>query len=523
MRERELADFGAPPVAGPPDADAAIDWIHRRLRVPTGPLAGRPFVLPDWQQDWVRGALAPGMREAGLSVARKNGKSGLIAAVILAALAGPLNRPGWRGVVSSLTANLAKELRDAIEQTARMSELLHSVKVIRAPAPGYVTGNNGAKVDFLAADKSSGHALGADIAILDEAGLLPEAKRFLWNALYTSMSGRNGRFWAISVQGDGPMFAEMEAAAGLGADNLHWAKWAAPMKDKAGEMTPLDDEVSWHAANPGLIGGIKSIEYMRDAAQRAITMPGNELHFRAWDLNQPVDPERVMIVSVSDYRKCVTSDAPTLEGDIVVGLDLGSTVSMTCAVAYSPSNGAILVRGAFPEEPPLAIRAKNDRMGTAYDRMVRAGELALYPGRVTPVVPFLVDFLEEVGQHGIIVALGADRHRRAEAEMAFRDAGLERVPVAWRGQGASTTADGSADVRAFQRAIIERKISTAGSPMLEAAIASSVLRFDGAGNPAIDKAANNARIDALSAGVIAAGLGERLNPLPLFEHRVHVL
>ena len=57
--------------------------------------------------------------------------------------------------------------------------------------------------------------------------------------------------------------------------------------------------------------------------------------------------------------------------------------------------------------------------------------------------------------------------------------------------------------------------------MLEAAIASSVLRFDGAGNPALNKAANNARIDALSASVIATGLAELVKPAPLLQ--VHVV
>ena len=40
------------------------------------------------------------------------------------------------------------------------------------------------------------------------------------------------------------------------------------------------------------------------------------------------------------------------------------------------------------------------------------------------------------------------------------------------------------------------------------AIASTVLRFDGAGNPALDKATGRGRIDAVSAAVIACGLAE---------------
>ena len=42
-------------------------------------------------------------REAGLSVGRKNGKSALVALLLLSYLVGPLHKPGWRGLVTSLT------------------------------------------------------------------------------------------------------------------------------------------------------------------------------------------------------------------------------------------------------------------------------------------------------------------------------------------------------------------------------------------------------------------------------------
>ena len=49
---------------------------------------------------------------------------------------------------------------------------------------------------------------------------------------------------------------------------------------------------------------------------------------------------------------------------------------------------------------------------------------------------------------------------------------------------------------------------------LETAIKESVIRRDGAGNPALDKARKNARIDALSAFVIAEGLAEIVSAQP---------
>ena len=62
---------------------------------------------------------------------------------------------------------------------------------------------------------------------------------------------------------------------------------------------------------------------------------------------------------------------------------------MTAASAINMDNGRIITRGAFGDDPTISKRADADRMGSLYDRMIREGELRLYPGKVTPVVLFL--------------------------------------------------------------------------------------------------------------------------------------
>ena len=79
--------------SGPSDV---CDWIEWALVVPSGPLAGKPFKLGGWQRRFIKGLLQDEISEAGLSVGRKNGKSGLIAALILAYICGPLRSPADR-------------------------------------------------------------------------------------------------------------------------------------------------------------------------------------------------------------------------------------------------------------------------------------------------------------------------------------------------------------------------------------------------------------------------------------------
>jgi len=485
---------------GDSPAVQVAEWSRQQLRVPTGPLRGRPFELPPWQVEYLEGALQPGVREAGLSVARKNGKSGLVAAYILACLAGPLYRPDWRCVVASLTGGLAKELRDAVQLTAEASGIVLDVR--RSPPPGEVA-RGGARATFLAADKATGHALGADLAVLDEAGLLAEKSRDLWNAMLSSVSGRDGRLFAISVQGEGPMFAGLETRSEDAA--VYWRRYSAP------EDAALDSREAWQAANPGLQSGIKSLAYMSDMARRALANPADQRSFRALDLNQAVDPSREVIVSPTDWTRCYAEEPPERGGPCYVGVDLGGAAAMSAGVAYWPETGRLEALAAYGSEPDLRTRGDTDGVGSRYEQMRDRGELLVLPGRVTPAELFLSELAERLDGEPVQV-LGMDRYRRHEAEAALAAAAV-RWPVSWRGTGASAKADGSHDVRAFQRAVLEERIRTRPSLLLESAIADSALRFDQAGNPALDKARAHGRVDALQAAVIATGLAAASKPV----------
>ena len=81
-----------------------------------------------------------------------------------------------------------------------------------------------------------------------------------------------------------------------------------------------------------------------------------------------------------------------------------------------------------------------------------------------------------------------------------------RWPIKFRRVGAGK--DGAADVRAFQRLVLQKQIAMAENLSLVTAIAKSTIRRDGNGNPALDKATARGRIDVLSAAIIAGGLAE---------------
>ena len=100
----------------------------------------------------------------------------------------------------------------------------------------------------------------------------------------------------------------------------------------------------------------------------------------------------------------------------------------------------------------------------------------------------------------------ADRYRQAEGLDALDAAGVG-WPVEWRAQGSGK--DGSADIRAFQRAVEGGSLRPGGSLALVAALRESEVRVDNNGNPSLQKGRQRGRIDVLSAAVLAVGAGER--------------
>ena len=450
------------------------------------------MALPDFAIDFLRAAW--GAHESALSVARKNAKSAICAVLALGYLCGPLRQEGWRGAVASVTKEKAGELRAQVAAIAEASGL--DVTIRRSPYPGAIESATGS-FETLSADRSAGHASSFDLVIVDETGLFPERSRDLLGGLRSSISAKGGRIVHISIRGDSPLFREI-----LDNPATVAAVYAAP------DDCDIGDRAAWAAANPGL-GTIKQIAYMAGEVNRIESGAlADEPSFRAYDLNLALDPTREMICSPSDLKGCFVDELPPRRGDCVLGIDAGEATSATAAVAIWPETARVELWLAFGDKPDIRKRAKRD--DAPYPAMIERGELWLYPGRVTDVSAFLGDVAAALDGCRVVAA-AADGYKDSEIR-DWLDRAQVRWPVTFRRVGAGK--DGGADVRAFQRMVMQGKLSMLQSLALTTAISKSTLRRDGNGNPALDKADSRGRIDLLSAAVIAAGLAEPMMGKP---------
>ena len=496
---RRLDQLGLPPERGPLGAGAAavVTWASTMLRVPAGHLrAGRPFVLAPWQVAIIDDALTH--RETLLCCARKNAKSALIAVLALAYLVGPLRCPGWRAGVLSANRGKAGELLRQLE-AIRDASGLQGLTVRRTPWPGrMVADDTGATVEIEGAGYASGHAAGYDLAIVDELGLLQERQRAAVNGMRSSVSAKNGRFISLTIHGPGPFVPEILARKGAAGLAIHHYVGDSDLA--------LDDPENWAAANPGL-GDIKSVEYMRDEAQRVIETPSDQAAFRTHDLNLPGTPSGELITSVESWRQCETmpESMPDRTGPCYIGLDLGAHSSFTSAAMYWPDASRLEVLTAVGDTPGLAARGRHDGAGGLYERAQTTGALIVLSGRLTPIGPFLAKLKAHLAG-AQVAAVGCDRFRHQELRQHLTDQGLRWRPV-WRGSGVRSAEDAAQDIGCFQRAVEGGELITAANILLANAIGESHVIRNASGHAvALHKARQRARIDPLQAAVIALGL-----------------
>ena len=133
--------------------------------------------------------------------------------------------------------------------------------------------------------------------------------------------------------------------------------------------------------------------------------------------------------------------------------------------------------------------------------MERRGELTVYngPNSTNSVVRRIAVQADLQGAR--ITTAVADNYKAAE----LRDSLPWPLKIVRSGSGP----DGSAAVRATQRAILTGGLQVRDNLSLASAIKESTLRRDGNGNPALDRARTRGRNDVLSAAILAVGEGSK--------------
>ena len=498
-------------------AERVIAFIEC-LTVPSGFGHGTPFKLRDWQREFVYDVYAPcdpvtfnrKVRRAILSVARKNGKTALIAALVLVHLVGPESIQNGEIFSAANDRDQAAIVFKFVSQIVRldpelaaMVKVIDSTKVVNCPL-------NGSFYKAISAEAGTKHGLNPTFVIYDE---LAQAKnRELYDVLDTSMGGREEPLFAtISTQSRDPEHILSQLIDdGMNSDDptIVCHLYEVPMDKKN-----VFDEECWRLANPAL-GDFRSLDDLRAIADKAARMPSEEPKFRNLYLNQRVSMTASLISKV-DWENCQGDGDLLIDGeDVYVGLDLSSTNDLTALVLVSAENGNRIK--PFFWKPAELLELHSDRdFGKGNHRYIEwcaSGYLETTPGKTIDYEYVVTRFAEIATQYNI-VGVSFDRWRIGQLMKEFDRIGFDAqigegpglILREW-GQGYK---DMGPAVDAFERVVMEETLVHPGNPVLTWCVANAVSVSDPAGNWRLDKEKAKFRIDGAVATCMALGLKTR--------------
>ena len=480
-----------------------IAFIERYVRIGEGTLIGQPMRLLPFQKRFILAVYdnPAGTRTAILSVARKNGKSSLISALLLAHIAGPeavQNSQIISGAQSREQAAIVFSM--AVKMINLSDDLQQLIRIIPTTKRLIGLARN---VDYraISAEAKTAHGLSPVLAILDELGQVRGPRDDFVDAITTAQGAYLHPFlFVISTQApnDADMLSVMIDDALESKDpRIVCHLYAAP------DDAALTDKQAWKQANPA-IGVYRSMQDVSDQALEATRMPSAEGKFRNLTLNQRVEVASPFISRSVWLANSFEPDLTAFETEqVFCGLDLSKRTDLTAFVriAFKDERWHVLATFWTPEQG-LVERAKRDRQ--PYDLWAAQGLIRTTPGASVDydvVAREIADELRGCDCPGIAF----DRWRMDIMKKSMDEIGFGVPLVEW-GQGFK---DMSPAIDEIETELLNDRISHGNNPVLTMCAANAVAKMDEAGGRKLDKLRATGRMDGITALTMAMGLARR--------------
>lgn len=489
--------------------------------MPSGFGAGRKFRLRQWQRDFIfeiysncqqeeidgETVLRRKTRKAILSIARKNGKTALIAALVLLHLVGPEAGINSEIVSAANDKAQAAQVFKYVAQIIRLSPKLTDLLKVVESTKRVVYHARGNVYAAISADAHRKHGLNPVVIIYDE--LAQSKNRELFDTLETAQGAQpEPLFITISTQSNDPQHP-LSQMIDDGLTNAT-EDMVCHLYEVPDETKDVFDESVWINANPAL-GDFRDLVEFRTYAAKAKRLPSFENVFRNLYLNQ-----RVSTLTTLFSRSMWESLAGEVEfqpgEDVVLGLDMARTTDL-CALTMLSLNGMGMRTFFWKPDDMLEEHGRNDRVD--YASWQAQGYLEPCPGKTIDPEYVARKVAELYGQFNV-VGLAYDRWRidylikefdRIQLDASKEeDAQIRLYP--W-GQGFQDMAPA---VDAFEEAAINGQFTHDSNPLMAWNVANAIIVNDPAGNRKLDKAKSRMRIDGAVAAAMAHGLRAKLRP-----------
>ena len=481
-----------------------VAFIETCVCIPDGEHVGKPMVLAKFQRKFLLDVYDnPAVtRRAYLSIARKNGKSGLIAAVLLAHLVGPEARQNTQIASGARSRDQAALVFDLASKMLMVSPKLQGLVRVVPSGKKLIGLRRNVEYQALAADGVTAHGRSLALAIIDEAGQVRGPQDDFIDAITTSQGAhKDPLLIVISTQAasDADLFSIwLDDAKKSGDPRIVSHVYAAP------EDCDLADQKAWKAANPAL-GLFRSKEDLAEAAKQAARMPSAENSFRWLFLNQRIAADSPFIARGVWADNGGDPLPEAIEAcPVYAGLDLSARQDLTALVLVAKdAQGLWHVRPYFwAPAVGLVERSKRDR--APYDVWAREGYLETTPGASVDY-GYVAERIGEIAADCDLRMIAYDRWRMDVMQRELADRAIE-APLEPFGQGFK---DMSPALDALEGELANRRLRHGSHPILTWCAANAVAVRDPAGNRKLDKSKATGRIDGLVALAMAFGAASK--------------
>jgi phage terminase large subunit-like protein len=471
---------------------------------------GEPLVLEPFQCAFILAVFdnPAGTKEAILSVAARNGKTFVIAVILLAYLIGPLAEPNIQIASGAMSR----------EQAALCFNLMHKILLESPDCAGLwdavpsgkrIIGiNNNAEYVALSADAKTGYGRDLKVILLDESGQILGPRTDFTDMLESRQGSHDDAlFITVSTQGrsDADYLSLMiDSATRTGDEQTVCHLYTAEVRGEDGRVMDVDleDKAAWAMANPGL-GIFRSELDLEKQIRKAMAIPAKEPGARNQYLNQRIAMEQLAI-SPRVWKRCEGDIAVQAFRDnkVVMGLDLSARNDLTAAVLCCEDDGIVHVM-PFVFCPTSGIEERSRRDRAPYDLWVRQGYMVPVGGNTMDYDQIadslrseLEDLEIQVDEIHFDKALMTHFESACERQRAFTECDWIGVPQFFKDMGKR--------LDSLTGLMAEGKLVHGGHPVLAMSASVAVAKVGREGVTALAKNLSTQRIDPLVALVMAA-------------------
>ena len=368
------------------DAENRIYFIENFCHHTTSPFYGQPFILELWEKAMIEAAYSFKYTETGLRrfkkvlllIARKNGKTSLVAAILLSEFF--CSKGGTDIVCASNTNEQAGFVYEEMQKMISMDKRLN--KRVNMSIRKIEHKKNKNRIKKLSGQSRNKDGFNIEVASIDESHEMKNDD--VEDAIKRSQSTKDEPLmFEITTEGlvqDGYLDKELVYARKVLNKEINDETLLVLLFTQDDENEIWRDKESWKKSNPNL-GNIKKVKYIEDEILKSQNDKGNRIKMLCKDFNIKQNNSNAWLTE-AEIVNPETFDMGILENSIAIGgVDLSECVDLTCAtllIMKKGSNKKYIIQKYFMPSQALARRMKEDKK--EYTEWARQGLIEITEG-----------------------------------------------------------------------------------------------------------------------------------------------